>query len=255
MKCQVFSEKPSESARQRCAAGNIIKNAGRLPTPWETPCGSIVFQELAEPVSILDKEVFVIERTDVDLSIFVVGDGAAGRGCRGRDRDDLANGIRDRGVSSEAVIESVESGEGVTETAELHAVIESGEGVAETAEIHAVTEAAEAVAVSERAETAEAVMVEGVSIGIDRNQPRNRDEDEKGSDLFHFCFSRFIMCFVLWFVFVTCCRSVCLRFASALTYQLTHCNLFLLYAVLIIFGKNRNREFKERDPFYSPGSK
>ena len=180
--------------KSRGAASHSIKNAGRLPTPWETPCRSIVFQELAELVSILDEEVFIIERANVDFSVFIVGDGTAGRGCGGRDRDDLADGIRNRGVSGEAVIESVESGERVTEAAEIHAVIESGERVAVSSEIHAVTEAAEAVTVSERAKAVEIIVV---SIGVDRNQSRNRDEDEKRSDLFH-CYSPVLTGFIFY---------------------------------------------------------
>ena len=142
---------------------SINKKGDACPPPGRRPAQSIAFQERIESELILHKEVFIVERTNTDFPVFIVRDGAVGRGCGSRDRDDLADGIRNRGVCGEAVIESVESGEG-------HAIAESGS--------HAITESAETVAVSERAEAAESVVIKGVREGIDRNQSGNRDEDD-----------------------------------------------------------------------------
>ena len=206
---------------------------------------SIAFQERIESVLVLDKEVFVIERTNVDVAVFIISDGGVGRGCGGRDRDDLADGIRNCCVGSEAVIESVEAGETVAEAAEIHAMIKAGKAAeihfmteaAEGSVVHAITKAAETVAISERAEAAEAVVIKGMRVGIDRNQSRNRDEDEKRGDLFH-CYSPgLFLCYIFSFVFASVCKSVCLCFATALTYQLTHSYLSLLHCVSNISKK------------------
>ena len=126
------------------------KKTERLPPPGRRPAQSNRFQRKD---SVFDEEILVIERADVYLSIFIVSDGAVGRGCCSRDRDDLADRVRDCGVDRETVSEPVEPCEAVAEAAKFHAGIEAGE----TGMIHAKAEAAEAVEVHGVAEAAESV--------------------------------------------------------------------------------------------------
>lgn len=130
-------------------------------------------------MSIFHEEILVIERTDVDVAVGIIADGRIGR-CGCRNRNDFADGVRNGGMSSEAIIESVESGEG-------HAVVETRSHV--EGRNHAVSVATETVAISEGAEAAETVEVIVMREGVDRSQSDDCDKSEKYEDLFHGCFS------------------------------------------------------------------
>ena len=155
------------------------KKQDACPPPGRRPAQPIAFQRRD---SIFDKEVLVIERTNMNVAVFIIADGSIDR-CGRRNRDDLADGVRNSSVGGEAVIESVKTGEAVAEAAEVHAVAKAGSH--SKARSHAVTKAAESV--SEVIEAAEA-KVKGVRVGVHRNQSGDCDEDEERGELFH-CYS------------------------------------------------------------------
>ena len=130
-------------------------------------------------MSIFHEEILVIERTDVDVAVGIIADGRIGR-CGCRNRNNLADGVRNGGMSSEAIVESVESGEG-------HAVVETRSHV--EGRNYAVPVAAEAIAISEGAEAAETIEVVVMRVGVNGSQSGDCDKSEKYEDLFHGCFS------------------------------------------------------------------